>query len=46
MDDPQQTVIEPLMARADTFPKLYDFELMKGSGHLKGWHVAMTHGCR
>ncbi|CAK9004228.1 unnamed protein product [Durusdinium trenchii] len=40
IDDPSKTVIEPLMARADTFPKLYDFDLMKGSGHLRGWHVA------
>jgi len=40
IDDPDKTVIEPLVEKADSFEKLYDFELMKGSGHLKGWHVA------
>lgn len=44
IDDPKKTVIEPLAQRAESFPKLYDFELMKGSGHLKGWHVAETPG--
>jgi len=40
IDDPEQTVIEPLAAQQDQWDKLYDFELMKDSGHLKGWHVA------
>jgi len=42
IDDPQKTVIEPLFNRCNEFPKLYDFELMKGSGHLKGFHVAQS----
>jgi len=42
IDDPEQTVIEPLVAQTNTFEKLYDFPLMKESGHLKGWHVAAS----
>ncbi|CAE7255695.1 FOLD4 [Symbiodinium necroappetens] len=42
IDDPKKTVIEPLFDRCADFPKLYDFELMKGSGHLKGYHVAQS----
>ncbi|CAE7726854.1 FOLD4 [Symbiodinium sp. CCMP2592] len=42
IDDPKKTVIEPLFDRCADFPKLYDFELMKGSGHLKGFHVAQS----
>ncbi|GAP10490.1 hypothetical protein BECAL_01660 [Bellilinea caldifistulae] len=40
IDDPQQTVIEPLAQRSDALIPLYDFELMQGSGHLKGALVA------
>ncbi len=37
IDDAQKTVIEPL---ADIeLPLLYDFELMQGGGHLRGWLV-------
>ena len=39
MDDPLHTVIEPLYARRDALPILYDFDLMQGCGHLKGWAV-------
>jgi len=42
IDDPEQTVIEPLMAQKDSFDVLYDFELMKNSGHLKGYHIAAS----
>ncbi len=38
IDDPQRTVIEPLGAAAG-LEKLYDFELMLGSGHLRGYAV-------
>lgn len=39
MDDPLQTVVEPLYdARAELRP-LYDFPLMRGGGHLRGWAV-------
>jgi len=37
IDDPQRTVIEPLLARKDTLQKLYDTDLMLGSGHLTGY---------
>lgn len=42
IDDPEKTVIEPLFAQSDRFDMLYDFQLMKNSGHLKGWHVAAS----
>lgn len=38
IDDPGQTVIEPLFHRAA--PLAYDFELMQGGGRVRGWHVA------
>jgi hypothetical protein len=37
IDDPDQTVIEPLF-NVDLEP-VYDFELMQNGGHLKGWRV-------
>ena len=37
IDDPAQTVIEPLNAQAEHLPKLYDFPLMLGGGHLRGY---------
>ncbi len=39
IDDPQHTVIEPLRAAKSKFEKLYDFDLMLGSGHLAGYAV-------
>jgi hypothetical protein len=39
IDDPEQTVIEPLAAAKATLEKLYDFDLMLGSGHLTGYAV-------
>jgi len=39
IDDPQHTVIEPLRAAKTQFEKLYDFDLMLGSGHLAGYAV-------
>jgi len=39
IDDPKRTVIEPLGASKAQLEKLYDFELMAGSGHLKGYLV-------
>ena len=38
-DDPLKTVIEPLSDKTDSMYKLYDFDLMENSGHLKGWLV-------
>lgn len=39
IDDPQRSVIEPVGARAGELPKVYDFALMQGSGHLRGYRV-------
>jgi len=40
IDDPHRTVIEPLIAAKKGMEKLYEFDLMLGSGHLAGWGVA------
>jgi hypothetical protein len=40
IDDPADEVIGPLAADAAKLPKLYDFELMLGSGHLSGYRVS------
>lgn len=37
IDDPEQTVIEPLFAEA--LELLYDFSLMLNSGRIRGWRV-------
>ena len=37
IDDPQQTVIEPLDEK--DLKLAYDFELMLGGGRLRGWHI-------
>jgi uncharacterized protein (DUF1015 family) len=39
IDDVQETVIEPLVNQKAELDKLYDFELMQGGGHIKGWRV-------
>ena len=41
-DDPDRTVIEPLSGETGEMEPLYDFELMEGGGHLRGW--ALTQG--
>ena len=38
IDDPEQTVIEPLFDAE--LEQVYDFALMQESGHLRGWKVA------
>ena len=38
-DDPAKTVIEPLGTHTDRLYKLYDFDLMQGAGHLRGFLV-------
>ena len=42
IDDPEKTVIEKLHgnAAAGRYRKLYDFELMQGGGHVRGWMVS------
>lgn len=37
IDDVERNVIEPLDAKINNFEKVYDFELMKNSGHLTGY---------
>jgi hypothetical protein len=37
IDDPGRTVIEPLGKAKASLKKMYDFELMLGSGHLEGY---------
>ena len=39
LDDPGRTVIERVYARRERLPKLYDFDLMLGSGTVRGWQV-------
>ena len=39
VDDPMRTILEPLYARRGTLEKVYDFPLMQGGGHLRGWAV-------
>lgn len=38
-DDPQKTVIEPVYDKRDSFTCIYDFELMQGGGHIKGYLI-------
>ncbi len=40
IDDPNRTVIEPVGTAKNTLNKLYDFDLMLGSGHLAGYAVS------
>jgi len=40
IDDPMHTVIEPLAKAKSGMESLYDFELMQGSGHLRGYGVS------
>ncbi len=39
IDDRRKTVIEPLIARCAEWPVLYDYDLMQGGGHLKGYRL-------
>ena len=43
-DDPAHTLIEPLYAARDRLEKLYDFDLMLGGGHIRGWRVGKEAG--
>ena len=36
-DDRKKTVIEPLAAHTGEMEPVYDFELMEGGGHIRGW---------
>lgn len=39
IDDPFKTVIEPMVAKKLELKKIYDFELMLGSGHIRGFSI-------
>lgn len=39
-DDPERTLIESVSAIKADLPKLYEFDLMAGGGHLAGWLVS------
>ena len=40
VDDPKETLIEPLTGQKDSFEPLYDFPLMEGGGHIRGWRLS------
>jgi hypothetical protein len=40
IDDPERTVIEPFIASKKRLEKLYEFDLMLGSGHLTGYGIS------
>ena len=39
LDDSKMRAIEPAYENRDALEKLYDFELMQGGGHLRGWKI-------
>jgi hypothetical protein len=39
VDDPERSVIEPIYESRERLHKLYDFDLMLGSGRVRGWRV-------
>ena len=40
IDDPCKTVVEPLFEKIDEYDEVYDFDLMKNGGHIKGWNIS------
>ena len=45
-DDRENAVAKLLESSLDKLPKLYDFELMQGGGHIEGYHVCTDELCR
>lgn len=39
IDDRKKIIVENVIAKADTYKKIYDFDLMADSGHLKGFLI-------
>ncbi len=39
IDDKDRTVVEPVAAKAESYKKAYDFDLMANSGHVTGYFV-------
>lgn len=42
-EDPAFTLIEKLAEKKDALPKLYEFDLMEGGGHIAAWLVSGEH---
>ncbi|MFA5007243.1 MAG: DUF1015 domain-containing protein [Candidatus Izemoplasmatales bacterium] len=42
MDDPESRIIERLFERRNEFPKVYDFDLNMGGGHVTGYMIKDT----
>ena len=40
IDDADKRIIEPFHERVDRLPKVYDFELMQGGGHIRGYRLS------
>lgn len=40
IDDPEKTVIEPLAADCRDLTPIYDFDLMQGGGHVRGYALS------
>lgn len=41
-DDEKERIIEPLAAKKAELPKIYDFDLMEGGGHIEGYLLQGT----
>ena len=41
-DDPNKTIVEELYSQRDKLEKVYDFELNKNGGHIRGYKVTKT----
>lgn len=39
IDDAENLLLGPLSEKSAALPELYDFELCRGGGHLRGWRV-------
>ncbi len=39
LNDAERTIIEPLIPLSDSLPKVYDFSLMEGGGHIRGFQI-------
>ena len=39
IDNPGRTVIDPIAAKKDSYRVAYDFDLMAGGGHVKGYFI-------
>lgn len=39
IDDPEESILEPLMKRTEQFEQVYDTDLMQQGGHISGWLI-------